>query len=372
MKQIIKIERILEYYDVPQVFVGTDIFCAKYLCMLYNDETEFKYVAVYISPKQLNKYLKTEIDLRQIFLTPEMSESYFEIVYSNNDFEIIAQRNGTIPENMLPEEGFYNNSNEDIDNSLIADTYSLNRPVTYIGFEDPINSPTIEVPILAQALKHYQSLVSHCYTKIDGKQGDADPRLRAYLAETGSFNIRMYAESTLDVFHNSRMEKTFSVIDDILNFQNEDELRDKLQELKGHTVGSYKNLITLLVENKLSLKYKWVSSSRGSGHKAINRYINIENINRIYNVLKESNELENEIREFNGCFTKIDINTGAWKLYDHDIRKSFSGITELKDLISGITVSTVFYKITCQEILEFNNVNAGEKITYKLLSVEAL
>ena len=50
---------VIVFYEVPQIFIATDIFDTKYLCLLYphdDDEFCYKYLAVKISEKRLNLF----------------------------------------------------------------------------------------------------------------------------------------------------------------------------------------------------------------------------------------------------------------------------------------------------------------------------
>lgn len=57
---------VIVFYEVPQIFIATDIFDTKYLCLLYphDDELCYKYLAVRISEKRLNLFKGQIIDLR--------------------------------------------------------------------------------------------------------------------------------------------------------------------------------------------------------------------------------------------------------------------------------------------------------------------
>lgn len=53
----IRIERILDFYDVPQLFIARDAFETLYLCLLYTDEQECRYTAIRISGKRIEEFL---------------------------------------------------------------------------------------------------------------------------------------------------------------------------------------------------------------------------------------------------------------------------------------------------------------------------
>lgn len=72
---------VIVFYEVPQIFIATDIFDTKYLCLLYphDDELCYKYLAVRISEKRLNLFKGQIIDLLSIYQDPE-DGCYFDVV----------------------------------------------------------------------------------------------------------------------------------------------------------------------------------------------------------------------------------------------------------------------------------------------------
>ena len=81
---------VIVFYEVPQIFIATDIFDTKYLCLLYphDDELCYKYLAVRISEKRLNLFKGQIIDLLSIYQDPE-DGCYFDVVVKDAN-DIIA------------------------------------------------------------------------------------------------------------------------------------------------------------------------------------------------------------------------------------------------------------------------------------------
>lgn len=104
---ILTVEKIIEYVDVPQVFLARDMFDTRYLCLLYDDEPTCKYTAVRISAEQYELFLRKQYDLRTLFVNPERPGEYFDVEYADNNY-ICSHYNGDqLPEDRLPESGFY-------------------------------------------------------------------------------------------------------------------------------------------------------------------------------------------------------------------------------------------------------------------------
>lgn len=105
MKRTVEIETLLEFYDVPQLFIAKDKADTRFMCVLYEDEGVCKYLAVRASFDKLNRFMGGGIDLRALILAPELEDEYFIVTFQNNEYEI-RSFHGVLKEEMLPEEGY--------------------------------------------------------------------------------------------------------------------------------------------------------------------------------------------------------------------------------------------------------------------------
>lgn len=103
----LKVDSILEYYDNPQLLTARDSFDTLYLCLLYEDTPECKYTAIRISSKRLQDFCMGKKDLRSLFLSPEGDKAYFNVRGADNNLVLDLKINTTIPEDRLPDEGYY-------------------------------------------------------------------------------------------------------------------------------------------------------------------------------------------------------------------------------------------------------------------------
>lgn len=104
----IRITRILEYYDGPQLFVAEDETCVKYICLLYDVEENGnqKVLGVAVSSGKLNDFIEGHTDLLDIFTFPETENSLFNILMNKKD--IYAEPCSSMPDSsMLPEKGYF-------------------------------------------------------------------------------------------------------------------------------------------------------------------------------------------------------------------------------------------------------------------------
>lgn len=119
MKSLLKVERILDYYDVPQLFVARDVFDTIYICFLYNDELQCRYTGIRISSERLTGFLSGQIDLRLLFIEPETPGEYFDIIFTEGTYQKVLLSEAILPEDKLPAEG-YMFSGEESENVVIS------------------------------------------------------------------------------------------------------------------------------------------------------------------------------------------------------------------------------------------------------------
>lgn len=100
-------DKLLEFVDVPQLFLARDKFDTQYLCLLYEDEPTCKYTAVKISPEQFSLFIQKKTDLRTLYVTPELAGEYFDVEYSDNSYVITRCSYNVIPEERLPMSDYY-------------------------------------------------------------------------------------------------------------------------------------------------------------------------------------------------------------------------------------------------------------------------
>lgn len=99
---LIKVEKVLDFYDVPQLFTARDNFDTLYLCLLYTDVPECRYTGIRISSKRINEFLTGKTDLREVMLFPESDGEYFDITMKNNEFYIDSELTKPLTEDRLP------------------------------------------------------------------------------------------------------------------------------------------------------------------------------------------------------------------------------------------------------------------------------
>lgn len=99
---------ILEFYDLPQLFIGkTEGDDKVWVCLLVESTHIPKYLGIHISESKLEEYTSGSIDLRRLFSTE--SEYYLVTTpYRDGKYRAIPYKlDGIVKESFLPDHGFY-------------------------------------------------------------------------------------------------------------------------------------------------------------------------------------------------------------------------------------------------------------------------
>lgn len=106
MKDVLRVDKILDFCDVPQLFVARDDFDTLYLCLLYEDEPTCRYTGIRISTRRLESFLAGDIDLRSLFIHQETEQEYFDVVFRSGQYQKELSADKLLTENKLPASGY--------------------------------------------------------------------------------------------------------------------------------------------------------------------------------------------------------------------------------------------------------------------------
>ena len=142
MKIEILMTKMLLYNDLPEIFLGKDLLETNYIFLLVDTDNEIpEYIAVGISEKKINLFLKKEVDLRNIFKYPELGIWFKTNNFDNEKIIIQNLEIDSINESYLPDEYFYINEfleDKIIDFSIKKDAKLLKTDVEYLEKEEKL------------------------------------------------------------------------------------------------------------------------------------------------------------------------------------------------------------------------------------------
>lgn len=362
MKTTITIDKVLIYYDLPQVFVGRDAVGSLYLCLFEESHEEYdEYLGIRISQYKLFGLLAGKVDLRSIFIQPEIQEYY--VIRGFNEFEL-AESKIVVDERDLPASGIfihYDLDPNDIINKEVAD---LNRPVFHIGVVDEQSRPDVDVEVLGKILISFKGVYSNAMPKL-GVTGSRS--LRAFVDQAASFNLHIYADVQPDLFGASDIDRVFAHIDKMLSFSDSKDYLECLRKVRGYSLSHYRNLIDTLITNKTTLKYKYKTAELDS--TPVENYVDLTTLKSIQEMLQRHADLNRENIELKGHFTAVSADRLTWtfEVIDEEGKnKKFSGKVDDKNMLDGVTLLSKKYKILCVALTKVTEVANKEKTEYLL------
>lgn len=372
----LKIMQILVYYDIPEIFIATDEVGTKFICLLVDDDDEsFLYISTAISSKRLSDFINGLVDLREIYVSPEINQ-----IYSfNNISETIKATSFhdlVLPNEYLPEPGFKYKKALEEDKLILNEALEKNNAIVHLAVSDINDNYSIDADDLGDIVKLYQIIIENTYKKeitkryIKNKKEYIIPenyKLRAFASSYSSFNLHLFSTSQVDLFGNSIIELALAKFEELVkDFDNDDLYIETLRTVKGHTISSFKKLIKKLIDCDIKIKHKWYSLGQENVHFTI---LDKTRANKIYDILNIRDELAEERKCFEGYFVQVDVKKGTWRIFNLEDEKEYNGEV-LDNLLQGVTVRTEIYKIECLEIIEELKVAEKEKIKYTLEKIE--
>lgn len=376
MTTTLTISQILVYYDFPEIFVAYDNVGTNYLCLLISaDNQETNYISTAISTKRLGNFINGKIDLRDIFENPEISNwLFFNQVKDNIEAKLWEGEN--LPNEYLPLEGFIYQKQLQGEELILNEAIEKNNAVVHLAVSDSEDNYSIDADNLGDIVKLYQIIIENSYKKalsqrnIKEKKSFYIPnnyKLRAFASSYSSFNLHLYSTSYRDLWGNAIIELGLQKFDEITkDFESQDDFITSLRTVKGHTLSSLKKLVKKLMDYDIKLKHKWFAPNQEKVHLTIIDKVKAE---KIYEVLNLSEELTEETITFLGFFVQVDVKKGTWRIFNLEDEKEYSGEAQ-GQILQGVTVETVNYKLTCQEIIEELKVTEKEKTKYILQAIE--
>lgn len=372
------VEKVLIYYDVPQLFSAKDAVGSNYLCLLVDDSNDkLQYLTLPVSRQKLTEVVTGIIDLRTAFVISEIDKwfivsEFFEntAIASEADFKIV-------PEEFLPDEGCYCEVYDTSEEVIISEVLERDNTIIHFAMEDGMRKHSISANHLSNFVRAFQDLLKHVYKRVMRtaktiKDWDKEENyeLRAFGASSSSLNVHFENEGKKDMYKNALIEHGLSKIDEILQYDgHHDTYISYLKQIKGHSIGALKKLINNIIAENVNIKYKWLSPSSNKFSKVNKIILNVDKALEIKKILDSvSEDLSEEDRVFKGFVKKVDLK-GTWRIFNESDEKEYSGEALNTSLLSGITTDTKKYKFICLETISADKITDKETIKYILKEV---
>lgn len=389
MKQTVRHNMTLDYYDGPILFEALDPYGGHYLCMAIESESDEDQYAVFgIAPDQLRLFKHGSADLHDLILDRGESPWYIgRYPESNSEVLLLTEQNTPLAETKhMPDPGFllYDRPPESQVIHHAREQQKLALEVTV----DPLDSPgknRIPVDTLAGLLNHVQKVVMYAcnWTKRDepSKQNAHDKfelahSLDAIAIGAGSFRIIMSAsEGFENLSRKSKVARGLTLIDELFSqASNPQKHLQAARKYRGDFAQSYTSFIKFLSRKEIGFSYAWAEPSDKT---ARGFSISPEQIKPLVDKLREAAAQQTKTVEFTGRIIQIDARKRTWQLAKEDTEDTEDPVVSGKTRaagpdLGGLTLKTKRYRFICEEELKIQEISKGEKQTLYLTKIEEL
>lgn len=351
----------LYYYDGPQVFEARDSIGGHYVgVMIEPDGESDRYLICGVDPSQLREFREGNVDLRELLLQSSVEEWFLSVdEHSLSQPLDLHTGSGEIPEEYLPEAGFYLTVLED-DSTVLAEARERQNMILELSVSPPeaTEEHRIHASTLGGLLHHFQILVKHSYTSAKKDltlkarrsldSGNAHV-LDVYVpAKAGSFRICLTASKSADMIGQTEVARAMAKLD--LLFENPDDIKrtmETVKSYKGHLAGSYVRFLEFLDKHETGLEYFWADSS--SDH-SVHRQIKRSQIRPLLTQFSGFSNLGSESISIVGKLKNACSDKGTWRLKTSE--GEFRGKTQ-KDpkFLEGLQIGSR-YQFDCIEVIE--------------------
>ncbi len=366
MSRLIRFLTSLLTYDRPQVVLGVDQFDARYIGLLvdHGDETD-RYLCAPISASRFEQLMGGEVDLRSIYEDPEEA-SFFLVEWeeglAEEWTELVAVEepaDGWLPDPHLLFSDFLPAAEED-DDLIRTEAASRNRAIVHLalGRHDALPIPRVDALELSGALSAFQQLVKQAFRRSlrsvgqKAKEYYADPdhhELEVFAFSPGSFRVHMQTKSLPDLFGEASVDRAFELVDAMTRaITSPAESLEVVRQNRGHLASAYTTFLAFVRDSDDPVHYSWAVP----GGDVTHRRLTPDQAALVLEILSQEKELGSEWVDLTGVFTKVNTKTGSWTLESEGGKEHHGSLhEEADDILSGVVVKEVPYKLVCEEIL---------------------
>lgn len=384
MSKIVRLTKVLEYYDGPVLFEGRDSYGGHYIGLAVKSKgPDDLFAVIGVEPDRLRRFRNGSLDLLTLIAERE-DPSWFTGTQrrgSSDIFEITLQTELLSETDYLPEQGFFLHDTL-VENGVVVAAREYNHLVMEVSVEptEASSEHRIHADTLSKLLGHIQTIVKHAFNRsirglsasirsgIDLKDAHALDVLVP--AASGSFKVVLgVSKEPQDLFRRSEIARGLELVDELFS-----EVADPKKDVeiarnyKGHLAGAYLRLLKFLDEKDTGLKYSWAEPADDTPRSFS---ISHGQIRPLIDELSKVAKLGTETVVLVGSVEKVDAKVGTWRLITSDGpvngRRRDGGPG-----LEGVVIKNKRYRFTCEEELEAQEVSESEKKNLYLVDLEVL
>jgi len=379
------LENTFEFYDIPRLFTCKSRVGVQYLVLsTYDDYENFEWLYLPISNDRLGFALHKGITLREIYLNPE--DGYLFQVTS--DLEGKSNVKSILPESIpnedLPEKDIYLIANEKVkigfgvinakDAARMSGRETFNIHLTSMDMD----MPEAEIKPLGNTLTTFQVLIDSL-----GEYCNGDPSLQGripveLLNQTkinatqifyGSFGLQLKSSQFPKMFKSSLISDAFLELNNLIEAKDdEDNISNKLHQLKGRVSSAYKAFLYELIKLDSPLEIDWGSPIQDRGGEL---YIRKDILKNTYKIVSR---IDTEISEsvfFTAELLGLDVKVKRFRVrhLEDDVDYTGNISPECMDEVRHSEINAN-YKVNLKKLIETDWSSGKEKIKWVLFGLE--
>lgn len=380
----LELRRVVEYYDFPRIFTCTNSTGQIYFAIsTYDDEEEFHWIYLPVSPLRLSAILAGATPLRQALLEPEGGFLFLLKTFADGHTDFSYALPEQISEDDLPDEAYLINIQDEtssrlaiIDPSIVAQA-SRRETFNYRIFPDEPNHYEIPSRKLGGILTSTQELLDAL-----GQSSAEQPSVRgpipaeilkktkvnvAHVFE-GSFGVQFRASEFSDLLNQSLISVAISEFSNvIMAADSEDLLSNKLHSLKGRVASKYRRLLKELSDINSGLELRWGAVQQGRGGTFS---LTKEQVRKAYAIVDKIDiEMAVEVA-INGKLVGFNSRALRYEIKSSEDERSYSGKVADDAVIEVINPAIgEYYSAKLRMLVETQSTSGDELVRWVLVNL---
>ncbi|MGZ8340933.1 MAG: DUF6575 domain-containing protein [Telluria sp.] len=379
---VLQMERTIEHYDFPRIFVCRNTTQQRYLVLsTYDDEERCEWLYLPISEVRLNAVLTGHWSLRQAFVEAEGRFLFIAKTFSDAASEVSAVFPEQIEEDDLPAPDYYlsevpSEVEENIVNAQEVAFAARRETFNYRIFPGDHNKHEIAARKLGGILTTTQELLDSLGQAVDGSPTLRGPlpiellqKTRVQVAHVfrSSFGVQFRADQHNDLLDDSKVSDALGEFCNLLQaVDSEDLLSNKLHVLKGRVASKYRRLLKELSDINSGIVLEWgsVHANRGGSFR-----LSREEVANAYKIVDRIEILQAEEITVVGQLIGYNSRTRRYEIRAIDGDLHYAGKAAPDAEMPALPPINEFYVARLRSLIETQSTSGDELIRWVLVGL---
>lgn len=368
------------YYDEPLVFSLYDDFGANYVGVAGPEEGAegFIYAAFPLKQYDLGAFAAGKMDLLSIIRAGYPGYWYGFNKIDKNTLDTVVLESPDPPHSFMPEIGFVMEVGPLENTEIIEEATDRRRSILHFSLSDTLGRNVIAMDNLGVLVKNFQEAMSYIYKKLIRNEGlpqrlnvAANHTWFAFTSSEGSFKLHLQSAEEIGDNEEAQSVRALEVFNKLVELSSDPntdhEIAELLQDYQGYSITYLTRLIQEMLKREVEVKFEWYTPGQD---RVKGNHIDISKANRIYNILKDYDEVSEEEVILIGTCTAASQSNLTWSLLTDDLGE-IKGTAADVERVVGLKIGNR-YKFTCIETVTEEVVGNREKKKYLLTGVRLI